>query len=221
MVTALTDRVWWIDLGSVNAYLVEDDVLTLVDAGMPWHADAVLAAIDEAGFDPTDVERVLVTHYDLDHVGGLSKLDFGDAPVHVGERDADLVAGRRSAPLSSIHGALHRVSGLFHGTIDAPIRSVRDGDAVGSFTAVHTPGHTRGHTAFVSEERDAAFVGDLVTSDGASLAPSSWYLNYDSDAVATSIDALVDAMPAVDVAAPGHGDPLSDGGYGALRALKS
>jgi len=221
MVSALAERVWWIDLGSVNAYLVEDDVLTLVDAGMPWHADRVLAAIDEAGFAPTDVERVLVTHYDLDHVGGLAKLDFGDAPVYVGERDADLVAGRRAAPLTSIHGLLHRVSGLFHGAIDAPIRPVSDGDEIGSFTAVHTPGHTRGHTAFISEERDVAFVGDLVTSDGAGLSPSVWYLNYDSDAVEESIAALLDTMPAVDVVAPGHGDPLVDGGYGALRALES
>jgi len=35
MVTELTERVWQFELRGVNAYLVADDVLTLVDAGTP------------------------------------------------------------------------------------------------------------------------------------------------------------------------------------------
>lgn len=219
MPETLADGVWWIDCGSVNAYLVDDPAgPTLVDAGMAWNAGTVREAIHEAGFAVSDLERVLVTHYDADHVGGLSRLPI-DVPVHVGERDADYVAGRRAPSLSNLKGFTQRVSRLLHYSIDAPIEAVRDGDEVGSFTAIHTPGHTRGHTAFVSEALDVAFVGDIVTSDGEGFSPTPWYLNWDDDAIDPSIERLVDRLPDVSVVAPGHGAPITEDAVAALARL--
>jgi glyoxylase-like metal-dependent hydrolase (beta-lactamase superfamily II) len=213
----LTEGVWWIDLGHVNAYLVDDDVLTLVDAGMPWHRDAIVDAILEAGFTEADLERILVTHFDLDHVGGLS--GFEDVDIYVGARDADYVAKRRSPPLFSGTTGFRRVTEVARRPPKGPITPVHDGDEIGSFTAIHTPGHTKGHMAYVSSELDVAFVGDLVMSDGGGLSPSPWYLSHDEAAVTESIRTLEDRMPAVDVVAPGHGEPLVDGGYGAIAEL--
>ncbi|MFB6125554.1 MAG: MBL fold metallo-hydrolase [Halanaeroarchaeum sp.] len=219
MPETLADGVWRIDCGSVNAYLVDDpQSLTLVDAGMAWDAGTVRSAIHDAGFAVSDLERVLVTHYDADHVGGLSRLPI-DVPVHVGERDADLVAGRRVPPVSNLKGFTQRVSRLLHYSIDAPVEAVADGEEVGSFTAIHTPGHTRGHTAFASEALDVAFVGDLVTSDGDAFSPTPWYLNWDDDQIRPSIERLVERLPDVSVLAPGHGDPITEGAVDALSRL--
>lgn len=218
MAHALTEGIWWLDLGRVNAYLVEDDALTLVDAGMPWHSDDIREEIEAAGFGAEDVERILVTHFDLDHVGGLRS--FGDVEaVFVGERDADYVAKRRSPPFTNRKTAFQRVTDMLRPAPQIPITPVADGDEIGSFVAIHTPGHTRGHMAYVSTELDVAFLGDLVFSDGAALTPSPWYLSQDSDAVESSIATLEDAMPAVDIVATGHGEPLVDGGYGAVAEL--
>jgi glyoxylase-like metal-dependent hydrolase (beta-lactamase superfamily II) len=218
MVRELTAGVWWIDLGRFNAYLVDDDVLTLVDAGLPWHADRIRAEILAAGFAVEDLERILVTHFDLDHVGGLPAFDRVEE-ILVGEADADYVAKRRRPPLSNRKTAFQRVADLVRSAPPVPVTPIGDGETVGSFTAIHTPGHTAGHTAFVSTDRDVAFVGDLVFSDGVSLSPSPWHLSQDVGAVRESILALDDAMPVVDVLAPGHGDPLVDGGYGAIAEL--
>ena len=217
MVQQLTEGVWWVDLMGVNAYLVEDDVLTLVDAGMPWHAGTIERAIEEIGYEPTDLTRVLVTHYDFDHVGGLSGLR--PSTIHAGERDADLVAKRQTPSFSNRKSAFQRMVGMFTQKPTAPVTPLRDGEEIGSFTAIATPGHTTGHVAYVSSELDVAFVGDLVTSDGSGLSPSPWYMTQDTDVNRESIEHLVEEMPAVDVVAPGHGPPLSDGGYGALAAL--
>lgn len=218
MAQNLAEDVWWLDLGHVNAYLVADEVPTLVDAGMPWHADRLREQIMDAGFAPADVERVLVTHHDLDHVGGLAAVDTA-TELFVGERDADFVAKRRSPPLTNRKTAFQRVADVFRSAPSVPIRTVADGDEIGTFTAVHTPGHTAGHMAYVSSDRDVAFVGDLMRSDGAGLSPSPWYLSQDTNAIPDSIRYLEDAMPVVDVVAPGHGDPLVDGGYGAVAEL--
>ncbi len=218
MAQQLTDGVWWIDLMGVNAYLVEDDALTLVDAGMPWHTDAIVDAILEAGYAQSDLERVLVTHFDFDHVGGLAGLS-GSPEIYVGTRDVDYVTKRRRPPLSNRKTAFQRLADTFRRPPSGPVTPVSDGDEIGSFTAIHTPGHTRGHMTYVSQDLDVAFVGDLVTSDGAGLSPSPWYMTQDTDAVPESIALLEERMPAVDVVAMGHGDPLVDGGYGAIAEL--
>ena len=215
----LGEGVWWFDLDVVNAYLVEDDVLTLVDAGMPWDAGRIRNGVTEAGFEVGEIDRVLVTHFDLDHVGGLGHFSALDADVFVGERDADFVAGRRSPVFSSRKSAFQRIADLFRSLPEGRVIPVEDGDEFGTFTAVHTPGHTLGHTAYVSEKRDVAFVGDLVTGGDDGLSYSPWYFSEDTAAVAESLDRLVAAMPPVSIVAPGHGVPVVDGGYSALADL--
>lgn len=221
MPTRLAEGLWWLDLGSVNAYIVEDgDDLVLVDAGTPRATDRIRQGLDEVGYAPDDVERVLLTHYDYDHVGGLAGLTPSlGAPVVAMEPDASVVAGETKPPWSNHKGALQRVTGLLMALPDLPVERAADGDEVGSFTAYHTPGHSPGHAAYVSDSLDVAFLGDLVRSTDGGLASSPWFISYDVDAVRESIRALVDRTPAFEVACPGHGDPIRGGGSTALAAL--
>lgn len=220
MVTALTDGVWWYDFGGVNAYLIDEAIatdgaetgLTLVDTGMPWHGTQLIAGIAEAGYQLADVERILLTHYDLDHVGGLAELDELDATIHVGTGDADLVAGERKPPVSTHKGLFQRVVGAFVTAPSNPVEGVSDGDTVGSFTVYETPGHTPGHVAYVSETGSVGLLGDMVRESGGSLEPSPWFISYDTDLVATSIRELTDRAPDFDVLGMGHGRPFRRGG---------
>lgn len=220
MVVELAPGVWHVDLGGTNAYLVDDDgVLTLVDAGRPWQAADVAAAVEAAGYAVADVERVLVTHYDADHVGGLGRLDDLDADVYAGETDAPLVAGRAKPGFLDRKSAFQRLAGLLVDPPPGPVTPVADGDEVGSFTAYHTPGHTVGHVAYVSETLDVAFLGDLVRESDGRLEPSPWFTSYDPDVVRASIRDLAERAPDFAVACPGHGRPLTENGSDALRRL--
>lgn len=216
MLTELRGGVWWLDCTGVNAYLVEDgDSLTLVDAGTPFDAAKIEAGIDQSGFAREDVERVLVTHYDVDHVGAAAKLAI-DAPVHVGRADADYVTGEARPSLAGPKTLIQLVSGpMVRNVSDERVRRVDDGDEVGGFTAVHAPGHTPGHTVYVHEDREAAFLGDMVVERDGSLRPSPWVLSYDTDEVEASIRDVATRAGDFEVAAMGHGTPF--GRYGSER----
>jgi len=213
MATELADGVWWLDLGSVNAYLVEDGrELVLFDAGTPRSVDALRAGIDEAGHAVYDVDRVLVTHYDVDHVGGLAGLRPElDAPVIFREPDASYLTGNKKPSFWSLKGAVQRVSGVMLTRPDLRVERIIDGETVGSFTAYHTPGHTRGHMIYVSESIGVAILGDLVREKGGTFRPSPWYLSLDTDAVARSIREVASRSPEFEVGCPGHGDPIATG----------
>ena len=58
-------------VGRVNCYLIEDDPLTLVDAGPELRdvADELEAALAEHGRRIEDLERIVLTHQHIDHIG--------------------------------------------------------------------------------------------------------------------------------------------------------
>ena len=220
MATEIADGVWRFELRGVSAYLVDDDVPVLVDAGTPWDEERVREGLAEAGVEVADVGRVLLTHYDLDHVGTLAALAPElDATVHAGAFDAAILRGERSPPLRNHKGAFQRLAGLFTTRPNLEIKAVADGERLGTFTAYHTPGHTPGHVAYVSESLGVALLGDLVSASDCSLDPSEWFISYDTDAVLESIRDLDARAPPFEVACVGHGDPLTSGGSEALAAL--
>lgn len=222
MVTKLRDGVWQIDCGSVNAYLAddrdhEDGAVTLIDAGSPLDANTIRAAVADAGFAMDDIGRVLITHYDVDHVGGLAELGL-DASVYIGAGDAGFYRGDEKPPLGNRKGAFQRLAGAFV-TPPGSVTGVADGDTIGSFTVYHTPGHTPGHVAYVSEALSVAFVGDLVIEEDGRLERSPWYLSYDTDRVVDSVHYLADTEPAVEALAMGHGTPFIRDGAVRLAEL--
>ena len=233
MVRELRPGVWLLELGLVpplasNAYLVDErrldsdgDALTLVDTGLWWNEPPVRDELGAVGYSPADLDRVLVTHYDLDHVGGLNRLvpEF-DGPVAVGRDDLDLLERRAHPELFHHKGLFHRASRRLFPLPDLRLEPLDDGDTVGGFTAHHTPGHNPGHVVYHHEDASAAFLGDLVwAGDNGGLTTPFWGDSYDMIQLRESVTELAARLPAFDIAAMGHGDPLATGGHDALRAL--
>lgn len=218
MATELADGVWWFSLRGANVYFVDDDVPTLIDAGTPFDAAGIERELDELGYTVADIERVLLTHYDFDHVGALSELEL-DATAYVGAADHPFLSGERRPPWRNHKGALQRAGGPFVRAPDLPVESIADGEEVGSFRAYHTPGHTPGHVAFVSEKHSTAFLGDLVFEKRGKLTPSPWALSYDTDEVERSIREFDDRAPAFETLGMGHGIPYLRNGDARLTEL--
>ena len=217
MATELADGVWRIACRGVNAYLLERDDLVLVDAGTPLDAGTIRSGVADAGHALADVDNVVVTHFDLDHVGGLWRLDDEiDAPVSMPDPDAGYLT-RTDAPPWNRKGAMQRALRLLARPPALDVRTVADGDEIAGLTAHHTPGHTPGHTVYADDE--VAFLGDLVFGDGGTYDPSPWIVNYDTDEVEASIRSLADEDLGFTVGCQGHGDPLATGGSHALSAL--
>lgn len=217
MATELADGCWHLPCTGVNAYLLDRDELVLVDAGTPVDAGHLRAGVAAAGHALADVDRVLVTHFDVDHVGGLWRLDGElDAPVHMPEPDAGYLT-RTASPPWSLKGLTQRVSRPLARRPGLDVRRVDDGETLAGLTALSAPGHTLGHTVYVDET--VAALGDLVVADDGRLGVPPWVMNHDTAAVRASIRTLAGRAPDFDVAAMGHGHPLPSGGGAALRAL--
>jgi glyoxylase-like metal-dependent hydrolase (beta-lactamase superfamily II) len=226
MATQLAAGLWHVDCSTLdrsNVFVVDDGDVTLVDAGWPGDEGTVRTGLADAGFGPSDVDRVLLTHYDADHVGTLARLTPGlDAPVFVHREDAPYVAGERLPPWTARNGveALHRLFYRRMSLPDLPIRRVEGGDEIGGFRAHHTPGHTPGHVAYVHEELRAAFLGDLAYAVGDRLRPSGRFTSYDARQAGASIRTLADRVPELRYLCPGHGPPVEGGADRLRRAVE-
>jgi glyoxylase-like metal-dependent hydrolase (beta-lactamase superfamily II) len=206
---------WPEPVGS-NAYLVDDGDVTLVDAGLPIPRRSLEGELRDAGYEAADLDRILVTHYDIDHVGGLARLDV-DAPVYIGAADADLVRRRWSPPWNHHKGAFHRLVRRLYSLGKLDLRTVEDGDRIGGFRAVHTPGHNPGHIVYLNDALNTGLLGDLVwETDGRFVAPP-WLDSYDTDCIDDSIRRV--AGESFEHACVGHGRPVSPGGSDRLREL--
>ncbi|MBI5304874.1 MAG: MBL fold metallo-hydrolase [Chloroflexi bacterium] len=139
---------------------------TLIDAGTPGNADRILSALAQIGVQPLHVKRIVITHHHWDHVGSLWELKKRTgAEVIAHARDADYITGKRQR--RPPRGALGRMVYTVFGAISARNvqgvdvdHRVNDGDRIGGFAVVHTPGHTPGHICLLRE--GYLFCGDLL-----------------------------------------------------------
>jgi glyoxylase-like metal-dependent hydrolase (beta-lactamase superfamily II) len=213
----LLETAWPEPIGS-NAYLLDDGDVTLVDAGLPIPRRPLAAELRDAGYRPAALDRVLLTHYDIDHVGGLSGLgDALDVPIYIGAADARLVRRSWSPPWRHHKGLFHRLVRRWYSLSSADLYPVEDGDRIGRFRALHTPGHNPGHTVFLHEALETALLGDLVWESGGQFRSPPWLDSYDTGRMTDSI--LRVARESFEHACVGHGDPISPGGDEALRQL--
>ena len=221
MITELGEGCWQVHCRGVNAYLVDDDgVLTMVDTGTPVDTGRLRDGLEQLSFEMSQVERILLTHFDIDHVGNVATvLAESGATCYVGAGDGGFLMGRERPPLLNRKGLFQRLTAPFVDAVTEQIEFVADRDRIGSFVAHHTPGHTPGHLSFVSEELGVAFVGDLVREHAGSIEPSPWLLSYDTSMVTSSIVRLADREPRVETVAMGHGAPFTEGGSRQLADL--
>jgi len=172
-----------------NPYLLIDpDGLTLIDAGLPGSHRKILGYLASLGYKSADLKRILITHADFDHVGGLAPLKAATgARVFASPVEARAIAeGHASRPLkprSKITKLLFDLmAGLFK---PAPVQVdelLSDGQilpVLGGLRVVETPGHTPGHISLFASSAGILFCGDSIVSGEDGLHGSTGANNWD------------------------------------------
>ncbi len=126
----------------------------LIDPG--GDIEELLAQVAEKGLQ---LEKILLTHGHLDHVGGAKQIATKLAVPIIGPHQADAF-WLQSLPKQA------EMFGLAHVDAFEPDRWLEEGQRVTFGDAVlsvlHCPGHTPGHVIFFSETDKLAFVGDVL-----------------------------------------------------------
>jgi glyoxylase-like metal-dependent hydrolase (beta-lactamase superfamily II) len=140
-----------------NCSLVFDNARKLgaiVDPG--GDVGQIIEAIDESGIT---IEKILLTHGQIDHAGGAAELKERLGVPIEGPHPEDLFLLEKLAE-----------SGAQYGMTDArpvaPDRWLKEGDTVTvgdlSFAVYEAPGHTPGSVVFFNEKNRFALVGDVL-----------------------------------------------------------
>lgn len=207
-------------LGLINCFLVQEaDGLTLIDANLRGSEESILAAAQTLG---ASIQRILLTHAHVDHVGSVDALVARLPGVAVGASPRSVPMLRQPANRDLQPGEPDG-GGIRGGTpgIVSPVNLLlREGDRCGSLLVIETPGHIPGHLSFLDERDGTFYAGDaLFTVDHLGVSGwSPWWfpLNkwWHRGVAKASAEKLL--QHPIQRFACGHG-PVREGGHGALE----
>lgn len=140
---------------AMNVYLAGD---VLVDAATRHARRRIFRQVEGRG-----LEAHVVTHAHPDHQGSSKAVceRFG-IPLWIGEADAPAMEDGRLAERQPDHPMNRLSERLLAGPPYPVSRRLREGDAVGDFTVLDTPGHSAGHIALWREADRTLLLGDVL-----------------------------------------------------------
>lgn len=181
---------------AVIAFLVNTgNKLVLVDAGAAKvfgpTLGQVLSNLKAAGYDPAQVDTVLLTHLHGDHVGGLLAPDgqpaFPNAHVYAAKADADFWLNP-----ANLANASEDKKMFFKAPQDATAPYIKAGhfktfegnsDIQPGIKPVEEHGHTPGHTGYLFESKGQKLLiwGDLVHNAAVQFPQPKVTIEFDND----------------------------------------
>lgn len=210
-------------VGRVNAYLIEDSPLTLVDSGP--NSERSLRELELSlaarGHAVEDIELLVITHQHVDHFGLAAALarrsgaevaalaplapylgEF-EAATELDDRFAQRVMGRHGIP-PDVVAALRAVSASFRtwGAAVEVTAPVHDGEALRlrdrTLRVLHRPGHSPSDTVFVDESRAIMFAADHLLAHTSSNPLLARPLDAGPDFTGPRPRALIDYMASLE-----------------------
>jgi len=137
-----------------NTYLVWDDnkiayIFDCEGEGLGQLAEFVKA-------NELDVKYIVLTHGHSDHICGLNLLKklYSDATVFIGREDSQCLGDAKLNHSNYIFGINFEYKQEFI--------EVKEGDMIGEFKVIDTPGHTMGSKSFFCEKSKLLISGDTM-----------------------------------------------------------
>jgi glyoxylase-like metal-dependent hydrolase (beta-lactamase superfamily II) len=169
---------------------------TLVDAGYPGQADLIITEIIKCGAAPEKIDRLFITHQDIDHIGSAQALLAKFSPsvkVYSGEVEREFIEGKKLLEKVTPEAIAKALNALPPNMPDEQKRAFKfrlenpptvNVDEIlpideempvhGGMVVVPTYGHTSGHLSFYHKNSKTFIAGDCLKAvDGVLAAPTS------------------------------------------------
>ncbi|WHX61109.1 MBL fold metallo-hydrolase [Peribacillus frigoritolerans] len=166
--------------------IISKNELTLVDTGYPNFLPFIENEISKNGYDLKNLKNIIITHYDIDHIGSL--YDFKEKYPHINmiasEVESKYISGEMKSerlvqaeemlenmPIQEIEFGkwfIQQLKNLKHVSID---EKVHDGDWIldNECRVVATPGHTSGHISLYFPRLKTVIAGDAAVIENHEL----------------------------------------------------
>lgn len=201
----VTDNVYALDSTKGNyAYLILGKKPILIDTGRPGQGNGILKELKSMNIKPEDVENILITHHDLDHVGNLALLEKKTgANLWASKEDIPYICGQKSR-----HGIKKYLSAIMRPKKPGNILPYSEDEKIEGIKVIPTPGHTPGHVCLLY--KDILFAGDLFRTSKGKISPMKSFMNW-NDSVLKESTAKIDNYD-FEWMCPAHGEPVKRDG---------
>lgn len=175
-INQISEHIWSLKSWAVfpiHVWVVKDEAgVTLVDAGMSFMAKGIMRFVDMLQAGP--LQRILLTHGHVDHVGAIRAILQRHAiPVYAHRIEIPYMEG--SLPYPGRNKAVSYVSrGLAQ-----PLSEQEDGQlhTIAGLQPLHTPGHSPGHVVYYHEKDRVLLAGDLFNAKRGKLRKPMFTFN--------------------------------------------
>lgn len=185
--------------------LLQDTTSTiLVDSSYPGDSSLkqLTKALADSGVKLTDLTDVMLTHQDIDHIGGLRGLKILnpglkiwahvlEKPYVEGEKklvkiSPAVLENLKKMPEEISKGLLYVFENPPTSPVDITVEDGQHLDICGGITVIHTPGHTPGHICLYLHASRTLIAGDALTAhEGTLLGPVPEHADDISQAMAS------------------------------------
>lgn len=184
-----------LELGSeerrMNLTLIFDEEnVILVDGGLPGQLQYIREEMNKAGVEIERINKIIITHHDLDHIGSLSSIvdnsnnkievlaHSDEKPYIEGDKMPIKFTPERlnSIPEDRRNQMIEQVRILKKSKVDRTIEDEEELNYCGGIKIIHTPGHTLGHICLYLEKYKTLVSGDaLNVVNGQLVGPKPEY----------------------------------------------